>query len=145
MTDQIASDYVRAKELYEVIRNRELGDDSSGIQNRVDIIRRLESLTRREFRNSSEFDRDVQTYIDNRGERLQSLGKRLRKARKAKRWTLKRLAAELGFRSHSAFILYEKNKRLPSKEVIEWLLAEERKCSQDALHAQNVSPPSLCP
>lgn len=143
MNNQLVSDYLRAKELFEIIRNRVLGDDSSSVQDRVAIIRRLELLTGKEFRSTSEFHREVQAFIDNEGERLKSLGKRIHKARKAKGWTLKRLAAELGYRSHSAFILYEKDKRLPPKEVIEWLLAEEKNSSQDALHAQNVSTPSI--
>jgi ribosome-binding protein aMBF1 (putative translation factor) len=127
MNDQIMSDYLKTKELYEIIRNREFGDDPTSVQGRLDIIRQLEFITGKQFRTSSEFHREVQAYIDNGGERLKSLGKRIRKARKAKKWTLKRLAAELGFKSHSAFILYEQEKRLPAREVMEWLLREEKK------------------
>lgn len=142
MNGQIMDVYIRAKELYEIICNHELGDESPSVQARVDIITQLELLTGMKFRNASEFHREVQAFIDNEGGRLKSIGKRLRKARKAKGWPQKRLAEELGFKSHSAFVMYEDDKRLPPKEVLEWLLAEEKKTSQDAPHAKNVSPPS---
>jgi len=127
-------DYLRAKRLYEIILNHELGDDSSGIQQRVEIIRELESITGKEFRNTAEFHQEVQAYIENRGARVGTLGTRLRKARKRAGLTIKELATSLGFKSHSAFVLFEQNKRLPPKEVIEWLQTEEKK-------AQNNPPP----
>jgi len=142
MNDQNMELYLRAKRLYVIICNHELGDDSPGRQRRVDIIRELESITGKEFRNTSEFHQEVQAYIENRGERIKSLGTRIRRARKKKGWTLKQLSSSLGFKSHSAFILYEQDKRLPPKEVMEWLLSEERKISQDALYTQNVSAPT---
>lgn len=143
MNDHVLSDYLRAKKLYGLICNHELGGDSTRVQERLDVVRQLECLVGKTFRNSAEFHREVQAYIDNGGERLKSLGKRIRRARKAKKWTLKRLASELGYRSHSAFIKFEKDKRLPPKELIEWLLAEERRTSQDALRDENVSTPSI--
>lgn len=145
MDDRIAGDYLRAKELYEHICCREYGEDSGSVQDRLEELRELERLTGREFRTSSEFHREVRAYIDNRGERLKSLGKRIRRARKARKWTLKRLASELGYRSHSAFIKFERDERLPPRELFEWVLAEERKTSQDALGDENVSPPSQYP
>jgi len=144
MNDHVLDDYVRAKKLYELICNREFGGDSSSVQQRLDVIGQLESLSGKEFRNTSEFHLDVRAYIDNGGERLKSVGKRLRKARKSRGWTLKRLAGELGFRSHSAFIMYEQDKRIPPKMVLEWLLQEEKKAAQDALGRKNVSAPSTC-
>ncbi len=144
MDDRIAGDYLRAQELYERICSRERGNDSGSTQNVLEMIRELEHLTGREFRTTSEFHREVQAYVENRGERLKSLGKRIRRARKARKWTLKRLASELGYRSHSAFVKFENDERLPPKEVIEWLLAEEKKASQEALGDENVSPPSNC-
>jgi hypothetical protein len=141
MSDQITQDYLRAKELYDIIYNRVLGDDSSGVQQRVEIIRELESITGKEFRNTSEFHQEVQAYIKNKGERILSLGARLKRARKRKEWSLKQLARNFGFRSHSTFIMYEQNKRLPPKEVMEWLLQEEN--ALGAHPTQNVTPPSI--
>ena len=140
MSDRITEDFLRAKQLYEIICNHELGDDSSSVQQRVDIIRELESITGKEFRNTSEFHREVQAYIKNKGERIVSLGARIRKARKRKGWSLKQLARNLGFRSHSTFIMYEQNKRLPPKEVMEWIIQEEN--ALGAHPTQNVTPPS---
>ena len=125
MTDKNASNYLKVKELYGVICNHELGDDFSSVQRRVDIIRELESITRKEFRNTSEFHEVVQAYIKNKGERIKSLGKRIKRARKKNKMTLKQLASHLGFKSHSAFIMYEKDMRLPPNEVIQWLLKVE--------------------
>ena len=142
MNDQSIELYLRVKKLNEIICNHEIGDDSSGIQRRVEIIRELESITGKEFRNTAEIHQVVQAYIDNKGERIKSLGKRIRRARKRKGLTLKQLSMSLGFRSHSAFILYEQDRRLPPKEVMEWLFSEERKSSQDALYTQNVSAPT---
>ena len=42
MNNKTTEDYVHVKRLYEVICNHELGDDSSGVQQRVEIIRELE-------------------------------------------------------------------------------------------------------
>ena len=145
MSGQNIENYLRAKRLYEIICNHELGDDSSGVQQRVDIIGELESITGKQFRNSAEFHQEVQAYIDNRGARIGPLGTRLRKARKRAGLTIKELATSLGFRSHSAFILYEQGKRLPPKEVIEWLQAEEKKGPKNAPSGQNVSAPLSSP
>ena len=137
MTDKNASNYLKVKELYGVICNHELGDDFSGVQRRVDIIRELESITRKEFRNTSEFHEIVQAYINKKGERIKSLGKRIKRARKKNKMTLKQLAFHLGFKSHSAFIMYEKDKRLPPNEVIQWLLKVEN--PQNAQFGENDS------
>jgi len=139
MSDQITQDYLRAKELYDIICNRVLGDDSPGVQQRVEIIRELESITGKEFRNTSEFHQEVQAYIKNKGERISSIGARIKKARKRGNWSLSQLARSLGFRSHSTFIMYEQNKRLPPKEVMEWLLQEENALGAHPM--QNVTPP----
>jgi len=140
MSDQITQDYLRVKELYEIICNRVLGDDSSGVQQKIEIIRELESITGKEFRNTSEFHQEVQAYIKNKGERILSLGARLKKARKRKGWSLMQVARNLGFRSHATFIKYEQNKAMPPKEVMEWLLQEEN--APGAHPTQNVTPPS---
>jgi ribosome-binding protein aMBF1 (putative translation factor) len=138
MSDQNTEDYLRAKEPYKIICNHELGDDSSGVQQRVAIIRELESITGKDFRNTAEFHREVQAFIEKKGERVLSLGVRLKKARKKKGWTQKQLADHLGFKAHSTFIMYEQNKRIPPKEVLEWLLREEK--ALGALPTQNVTP-----
>ena len=140
MSDQITQDYLRAKELYDIIYNRVLGDDSSGVQQKIEIIRELESITGKEFRNTSEFHQEVQAYIKNKGERILSLGARLKRARKRKGWSLMQVARNLGFRSHATFIKYEQNKAMPPKEVMEWLLQEEN--APGAHPTQNVTPPS---
>lgn len=140
MSDQITQDYLRVKELYEIICNRVLGDDSSGVQQKVEIIRELESITGKEFRNTAEFHQEVQAYIKNKGERIASLGARIKRARKRKKWSLKELAKNLGFRSHATFIMYEQNKRLPPKEVMEWLIQEENALGTHP--TQDVTPPS---
>jgi DNA-binding XRE family transcriptional regulator len=143
MIDQVTEDYLRAKELYRIICNHELGDDSASVQQRVDIIRQLESITGKEFRNTAEFHQEAQAYINNKGAKIKSLGTRFKRARKRSKLTLKQLAEMLGFKSHSAFILYEQDKRLPPKEVMEWLLAEEKKSPENGLSEQDVSDPSL--
>ena len=140
MSDQITGEYLRVKELYEIICKHVLGDDSSGVQQRVEIIRELESITGKEFRNTAEFHREVQAYINKKGGRIASLGKRIKRARKSKKWSQKRLAQELGFRSHATLILYEQNKRLPPKVVMEWLIQEENALGTHP--TQNVTPPS---
>ena len=140
MSDQITEDYLRAKELYEIICNHELGDDSSGVQQQVEIIRELESITGKDFRNTAEFHLEVQAYINKKGERIASLGTRIRKARKRKKWSLKQLSQNLGFRAHSTFSMYEQNRRVPPKEVMEWLIQEENALGTHP--TQNVTPPS---
>lgn len=80
------------KRMYGLIRNGILPDDSGGVQDRVNIVRRLESLTGTEFSDTADFHRKVSAFLA----RNDNNGTELRIARKDRGWTLDRMGAYLG-------------------------------------------------
>ena len=80
------------KRLYGLIRDGVLPDDSDGVQDRVNIVRRLEELTHTQFNGTSDFHNKVSAFLA----RNDSPGAELRAARKERGWTLDTLGAYLG-------------------------------------------------
>jgi DNA-binding XRE family transcriptional regulator len=86
------TDVDRARDLYAIICNGELGDDEHSIDRRVDIIRELERITCADFKDTASFHRTVTAFIM----RESSGGDRLKRFRKSKRWSQGELAIHLG-------------------------------------------------
>jgi len=62
MKKEISPEVVeRVKELYSVISNKQLGDES--LQRRVDIVRELERLTGQEFLSTSDFHGKIISWL----------------------------------------------------------------------------------
>ena len=80
------------KRMYGLIRNGVLPDDSNGIQDRVNIVRRLETLVGSDFKDTSDFHNKVSAFLA----RNDNAGTELRIARKDRGWTLERMGAYLG-------------------------------------------------
>ena len=80
------------KRLYGLIRNGVLPDDSNGVQDRANIIRRLERLVCSEFKDTMDFHRKVSAFLA----RNDNNGTELRLARKDKGWALEQMGAFLG-------------------------------------------------
>jgi DNA-binding XRE family transcriptional regulator len=111
----------RAKRLYTIIVNGELGDDEDGTCKRVCIIRELEGITHKDFRNTAEFHREVSAFLARKSRIKETDGGRLRRARKRAKLTIKELAAELGVTKRT-MIRWEKNDGPPlSTRAVEWL------------------------
>ena len=111
----------RAKRLYAIIVNRELGDDEDSVCKRVCIVRELEAITHKDFRNTAEFHREVGAYLARKSRIKETDGGRLRRARKQAKLTIKVLAAELGVTKRT-IIRWEKNDGPPlSTRAVEWL------------------------
>jgi DNA-binding XRE family transcriptional regulator len=101
--------------------NRELGDDEDSVCNRVCIIRELESITHKDFRNTAELHREVSSFLARKSRIKETDGGRLRRARKRAKLTIKALAAELGVTKRT-IIRWEKNDGPPlSTRAVEWL------------------------
>lgn len=92
MSEYARIDVDRARDLYAIICNKELGDDARSVNTRVDIIRELERITCSNFKDTADFHRTVSAFIM----RESSGGDRLRKFRKSKRWSQGELAIHLG-------------------------------------------------
>ena len=110
----------RARHLYTIIMNRELGDDEDSVCNRVCIIRELESITHKDFRNTAELHREVSSFLARKSRIKETDGGRLRRARKRAKLTIKELAAELGVTKRT-MIRWERNESPLSASAIEWL------------------------
>jgi DNA-binding XRE family transcriptional regulator len=111
----------RAKRLYTIIVNRELGDDEDSVCKRVCIVRELEAITHKDFRNTAEFHREVSAFLVRKSRIKETDGGRLRRARKRAKRTIEALAAELGVTERTV-IRWEKNDGPPlSTRAVEWL------------------------
>ena len=101
--------------------NRELGDDEDSVCKRVCIVRELEKITGKQFRNTAEFHREVGAYLARKSRIKETDGGRLRRARKRAKLTIEVLAAELGV-TERTIIRWEKNDGPPlSTRAVEWL------------------------
>jgi len=111
----------RAKRLYAIIVNRELGDDEDSVCKRVCIIRELEAITHKDFRNTAEFHREVSAFLARKSRVRETEGSRLRRARRKAKLPIRELADELGVDKRT-IIRWEKNDGPPlSTRAVEWL------------------------
>jgi DNA-binding transcriptional regulator YiaG len=110
----------RVKRLYTIIVNGELGDDEDSVCKRVCIIRELEGITHKGFRNTAEFHREVSAFLARKSRVKETDGGRLRRARKRAKLTIKELAAELGVTKRTV-IRWERNGSPLSASAVEWL------------------------
>jgi DNA-binding transcriptional regulator YiaG len=110
----------RARRLYTIIVNRELGDDEDSVMNRVCIIRELEGITHKNFRNTAEFHREVSAFLARKSRIKETEGARFRRARKRAKLTIKALAVQLGVTKRTV-IRWERNESPFSASAVEWL------------------------
>ena len=112
----------RARNLYTIIVNGELGDDEDSVFKRVCIVRELEKITGKQFRNTAEFYREVSAFLARKSKIKESVGTQIRHARIKAGLTMKGLAKELGV-STKMVQRWELNVNgyAPSPAAIEWL------------------------
>ena len=110
----------RVKRLYTIIVNGELGDDEDSVCKRVCIVRELEAITHKNFRNTAEFHREVNAYLARKSRIIETDGGRLKRARKRAKLTIKELAAELAATKRTV-IRWERNESPLSASAVEWL------------------------
>jgi DNA-binding transcriptional regulator YiaG len=112
----------RARNLYTIIVNRELGCDEDSVMKRVCIIRELEGITHKDFRDTAEFHREVSAFLARKGRIKESVGTQIRHARIKAGLTMKGLAKELGV-STKMVQRWELNVNgyAPSPAAIDWL------------------------
>ena len=114
------TEVARAKNLYTIIVNRELGDDEDSVCKRVCIVRELEKITGKQFRNTAEFHREVGAYLARKSRIKETDGARLRRARQRGGLTIKELAVELGVTKRTV-IRWETNESPFADNAVEWL------------------------
>lgn len=110
----------RAKNLYTIIVNGELGDDAQGVAMRVEIIGELEKITKKQFRNTAEFHREVSAFLARKSRVKETAGTRLQRARKKAGMTIRALAAVFNV-TKMTVIRWEQNKHPLPPSVIEWM------------------------
>ena len=113
-------DYERVKDLYTILVNGEIGDDENGVCNRVLMVRELEQITCKQFRNTAEFHREVSAFLARKSRINETDGNKIRRARKQTDLTMKELAIELGVAKRTV-IRWEMNKSPLSVKAVEWL------------------------
>lgn len=109
------------KKLYQIILDPDRPTDAASFQWRVNVIRCLENMLRTDFKNTRDFKRKIENYLNNYEIRKGSAADRIKKARKKLRLTQKQAAEHLGFKTHVTFVNYEKGKRYPPDKVFRWL------------------------
>jgi len=110
----------RVKRLYTIIVNGELGDDEDSLCKRVCIVRELEAITHKDFRNTAEFHREVSAFLARKSRIKETEGARFRRARRRAGLTIKELAVELGVTKRTV-IRWERNESPLSASAVEWL------------------------
>jgi DNA-binding XRE family transcriptional regulator len=118
------NEVAEVKRLYTLIVNGEFGDDSDGVQQRVNIIKKLEEITHRNFRNTAEFHHLVADYIKNQEGKRLTTGEQVRKKRHERKWTQAMLADHLGVTKRTV-INYEAGNTPPTERLLAWLNAGE--------------------
>lgn len=110
----------RAKNLYGILANGEIGDDQNGTCNRFLIVRELERITGKEFRDTAQFHREVCAFMARKSRNHETEGGRFRRARQGAGLTIKQLACELGVTKRTV-IRWERNESPLSASAVEWL------------------------
>jgi len=111
-----------AKGLYAEVCDRGSGDWES-VQRRVRIIRELEAVTGKEFRNTAEFHYIMDQYFAREAGLVLSVGQKIARRRRQAKLTQSQLAKRLGV-SKVMVCHYEKDNREPSGVVLGWLNGE---------------------
>jgi DNA-binding XRE family transcriptional regulator len=128
--EYVRTDQDRARDLYAIICNKELGDEPGAVATRVEIIEELERITCSSFWNTEDFHRVVSAFIAKKS----GYGEKLKFYRKKKKWTQAMLAIHLGI-SQSLVAAMENGKKPLSDKARSLIL------SQDALP---YTPTSFC-
>jgi ribosome-binding protein aMBF1 (putative translation factor) len=109
------------RKAYEMLTDSSRSGNADSVMFRVKLIGCLEKLLRTEFKNTRDFRQKVEDFLQGYDGRKMSASRRIRKARKKKKWTQKQLATYLGLKSHVPIVQYEKSQRNPSARVMQWL------------------------
>ena len=120
MTPTTDENVARVKDLYAIIVNGELGDDANGTSTRVEIVRDLERLTGKQFRSTSEFHNEVSAFLARKSRVNETIGTRLKRARRKAKMTQDALATLCGV-TRRTVINWEMNETPPSPAALGWL------------------------
>jgi DNA-binding XRE family transcriptional regulator len=105
---------------YRDILEHKYSDTADGVFMRVNIIRALEKELKTEFIDSYDFRRKMDSFCAH-GKKIRFTdGRKLREARRAKKWTQAGLADHLGY-TRQTIIRYENNSEPLSKKALIWL------------------------
>ncbi len=110
--------------LYNKIPRNESSDWGATDQ-RVEVVRRIETILKKEFNNTRELTEFVQVYVIDIDNRKLPLNQRLRRARKKQKLSQRELAKMFGFKTHVSIAQFELGKRMPTKAVLGWLESVE--------------------
>ena len=105
---------------YRDILERKYPDTSDGVFMRLNIIRALERELKTEFVDTGDFRRKMDAFCIGGKRQHLTDGARLRRARRAKKWTQEELAIHLGC-TRQTVIRWEKNFDPISKKARKWL------------------------
>ena len=82
----------RARDLYAIICNRQLGDDAESVQKRMNAVRWLERATNSDFKYTDDFHRKVSGFL----RQTNLTGIDLKRARNSRGWNQEILGCHLG-------------------------------------------------
>jgi DNA-binding transcriptional regulator YiaG len=110
------ADLDRAKWLYTAICNQTMPD----LNDRAQAVRELEKITGKDFRDTSEFHNEVSAFLARKSRVAETIGTRIKRARRRAKMTQSDLAASLGV-NRRTLIRWESNEVPPSPAALEWL------------------------
>ena len=109
-----------ARGLYKSICDQKITDGELGAR----MVRELEKITGKDFKNTEEFHLYVSEYLKKKGRVQETLGKRLAKARRKRGVSQVDLSKILGVDVRTAR-RWESDKQTPSQEALQWLNGEK--------------------
>lgn len=109
------------KKLHQIISNPDHPTDAHSLQWRISALRFMEKVLRSEFRNSRDFRRKIDEYLNGFDIRRGPVSQRIKRARKKKGWSQKALATHLGYSTHVSIVQFEQGRRYPTKRIFQWL------------------------
>lgn len=113
------------KRIWEALNDPDRSNDSASVDHRVDLIRYLEKLLKKQFSNTADGRHHLERFLEGHDGRRLPVAKAIKRARKAAGLSQQDLADLLGLRDHTLISKYESGKRVPPCKVIDWLEEQE--------------------
>ena len=114
------------KKFYQDICDPNRPMDADSVQLRIIDLCKVEKILRTKFKRSQDLRREVEAYLKKYKDRKESIGKRIRRARKKKGWTQEQLAKHLSISSRVSISHYERGIRPVPEKVMRWLEKMEK-------------------
>ena len=115
----------RIRRDYEWLMECSWSTDSQETQLRLEVLRFLEKELKKDFHSTHKLREIMDAFFSGDDRRKLPVHERIKRARRKRHLTQGGLAKQLGFKGHSAINQFEKGKRRPTQNVVDWLAEAE--------------------